>query len=1069
MIKNIIIAGSGYPDLEELLVDDVGDIVKDSPLKPLYIIVRSNYLAQHLRRRLVSEIGALLNIRILTLLDIVKKLSSYHINLDKNHTSQLMMKVLLRQIIQNMEGKFTDIGDLYGLCEGIVKTFTNLREGGVLSVEDYEDFCDNLFTKGDIDENVVELFSVLREAREILEERGYFTDEDCFHQIIESEGIDLDSEPIMFYGFYDFNHIQRLLVEKFSSLFRTKIYFPIPLKDDDEVIEGGVFSQPTLDFLREIGYEFDNSKKSVHISSNLDRLKSSLIDGRSIEYSNDSDDKSFMICSSPNPRTEIGDIARKILKFADSGVKFYQMAVITNGGDDQRRLIEDIFNEYDIPYFTQSEKLADIEPGKALIFLIDLILNDYERDTFLSLLRYIRKKYFKDIPYSKSFTIDRFRELTYRLKIFEGYEEWIMTLDKYIEDLEKENDDRIYEGLLDFVISVKGIISDVESSTPQLRKEDRISEFNSIFKSLTGKYFEFDEHKSKLEDIFEKFEDLSELVSEITFENYLFYLRSEIEDTQVNAGRLHREGVHILDMKASRGLTFEVVFLPQLQEGVFPHSIRQDPFLLDSTRKEINKNTEYDIVIAGDSSSEDRLLFDNLIFSTRSNLILSYSRFRTLSTKEYYPSHLVLDIIQKFTGEMRDYDELDRTLDADIFQFLPSDDMDTPLNSSDYDLDRVRRIEDNYGKFSAESYLSEINKKPHLSTASRSLRNVRPDYENRGLWNIISNEETVVRLNDEFNSKSHSVTSLESYANCPLNYLYSNLLNLKKVERPELLIGVTPMERGIIVHRVYLKLFNIIRDELGTFKVLEVGEYLNLLQELTVEVFDEVIEYIPRAFLPLRDVEIKKICELSVKGLQQDIENNPDWHPRYFEASFGKSREVGDIISSEPVEFYLDENTSVKLSGSVDRIDIKDNGVRVIDYKTGRAKYKSDEVDEVFRRGELLQLPVYLLMYLKTRGEEDLSDYLLEYQYIKEEKQLPLYEEIPFRELKKDLKEALNLLISSIKNGIFIINPPEKLDGCKYCDFQTICDYRNSVYWGYDIKIPGAEIFYKLKGGSDDE
>lgn len=116
----------------------------------------------------------------------------------------------------------------------------------------------------------------------------------------------------------------------------------------------------------------------------------------------------------------------------------------------------------------------------------------------------------------------------------------------------------------------------------------------------------------------------------------------------------------------------------------------------------------------------------------------------------------------------------------------------------------------------------------------------------------------------------------------------------------------------------------------------------------------------------------------------------------------------------------------IRLKGVVDRIDRVEGGVRIIDYKTGRAprdgkKMKND-----------LQVPVYIMGIEQAMAEKVKA---AEYIYLEEGKRIevPISPETRKRALAKvkDDLERLRKLRFSPNPGML----------CKFCDYRTICDY----------------------------
>lgn len=129
---------------------------------------------------------------------------------------------------------------------------------------------------------------------------------------------------------------------------------------------------------------------------------------------------------------------------------------------------------------------------------------------------------------------------------------------------------------------------------------------------------------------------------------------------------------------------------------------------------------------------------------------------------------------------------------------------------------------------------------------------------------------------------------------------------------------------------------------------------------------------------------------------------------------------------------YLEKKFSFKIAGDVikgaiDRIDrLADNSLEIIDYKTGQAKTKLEY-------GEKRQLILYQLFI-----EEFLNIKVsaLSYYYLESG------EKLTFSATAKDitkLKLEIQKEIAAIKKREF---PPHPSLMCKYCDFNSICEFK---------------------------
>ena len=71
--------------------------------------------------------------------------------------------------------------------------------------------------------------------------------------------------------------------------------------------------------------------------------------------------------------------------------------------------------------------------------------------------------------------------------------------------------------------------------------------------------------------------------------------------------------------------------------------------------------------------------------------------------------------------------------------------------------------------------------------------------------NLTNNQEAIEKIEQFFKDKSFSITALESYAFCPMQYFMQRILKLNEEEEIE--TTMTPLERGSLIHDILFNFF----------------------------------------------------------------------------------------------------------------------------------------------------------------------------------------------------------------------------------------------------------------------
>jgi len=271
---------------------------------------------------------------------------------------------------------------------------------------------------------------------------------------------------------------------------------------------------------------------------------------------------------------------------------------------------------------------------------------------------------------------------------------------------------------------------------------------------------------------------------------------------------------------------------------------------------------------------------------------------------------------------------------------------------------------------------------------------------------IEDNSEVILPL-----PKAFSFTQLTAFSSCPYQYRFAHILKIPVQGKPQFSFGKTMHSTAQKIFELIIKRKGMSQETLFTdgspeIKDITLDECLNIYKESWIDEWYEDEK---------QREEYKEKGDESVRGFYERYKDN--W-PNVF------SVEKGFIMKVEV------DSELFTIKGNIDRIDINDGKIKIIDYKTGRPKEK-------LKLDDKKQLIIY---YLATKDlfREDIES--LAFYYFEDNS------EIEFSIKDKDVEKT----VEKIKNNIREIKQAIKTNSfkpnpnvlCKYCDYRDICEFR---------------------------
>lgn len=194
-----------------------------------------------------------------------------------------------------------------------------------------------------------------------------------------------------------------------------------------------------------------------------------------------------------------------------------------------------------------------------------------------------------------------------------------------------------------------------------------------------------------------------------------------------------------------------------------------------------------------------------------------------------------------------------------------------------------------------------------------------------------------------------SPSSLEMLASCSLRWFYNTALDARVPEEPvfDPMVWLNVLERGTALHLIYERIV-----KQTVYEIDDAAERRRRTAAIVSAVAEDMSLRIPPAgpVVKAREVAaLEREAQLFVNSERTSWKANP-WTTVALEFEFGRDQSA---------VFPLDDNTSLRVHGRVDRVDrLADGTLRLVDYKTGRS-FELDTRRGAFDGGRKLQLAVY--------------------------------------------------------------------------------------------------------------
>lgn len=269
-----------------------------------------------------------------------------------------------------------------------------------------------------------------------------------------------------------------------------------------------------------------------------------------------------------------------------------------------------------------------------------------------------------------------------------------------------------------------------------------------------------------------------------------------------------------------------------------------------------------------------------------------------------------------------------------------------------------------------------------------------------------------------------SASSLQTYNNCSLQFYFKYVAEIKEKENFE--ENIDAANFGNIIHGTMQRLY----EEGNNYDIAAITPLIKKSDEAIQQAFENEIGDIPVEGRNLLSKTI--IIQLITKILQNDSKNAPF--------------EIIGLEKEHTANISLNENQTFIVKGFIDRLDFKDEAMRILDYKSGKVEFpskKNNGVSILFSDSKykaIFQLFLYALIISKTYPDKNIT---AAFYYLRQLKDGMIYineSNVFTKEQLDEFEKLLKELVGKIFNPEIDFTQTADLKKCDYCAYKSLCN-----------------------------
>ena len=491
----------------------------------------------------------------------------------------------------------------------------------------------------------------------------------------------------------------------------------------------------------------------------------------------------------------------------------------------------------------------------------------------------------------------------------------------------------------------------------------------------------------------------------------------------------HRYGRVFVCSPEVRGRAFRVGFVPGLAERLFPQKVRADPLLLDDLRREIGG----ELALQEDRAEHERLLLRLAAGVATERLFVSFPRIETAEARARVPSFYALEVMRAVTGRIPDHQQLELEASEEAGASLAWPAPQRPEDAIDdfeHDLAVLRTLMRSEGDVKGHAhYMLRLNDCVRRSASERWARARKPWSPYDGLVRVTESTKPFLQ-SQRLGARPYSVSALQNYAYCPYRFLLSALYHLEPLEEPEPLQRMDPLTKGSLFHEVLAEFFRALQQRQMAMATTPIDAVLEVLNATLTRVAANYAELLAPAVDRVWQDEIASIrTDLHIWA--RDLAKSAGWEPWLFEFAFGLPDAPGRDPNSRREPVMIDGRFILR--GAIDLVERKPgtNILRVTDHKTSKNR---SERGSIIGQGKQLQPVIYSLAVEAATGSTVES---ARFSYCTTAGGFTEHNVAINERTRRMGIEALEIIDRAVELGMLPPAPAEK--ACGFCDFLPVC------------------------------